>query len=305
MELEYKALGQSKAQHGFEQSWVEEHPANSSFSSATLRSHPSSIQFQASRASHLEDLIPRPLEHGLEARFSFLTWHGHEKPLPSPISTTRQRAFSAQVLSDSPSQATEAPRIPPSEGGEATGPSSPDSQRKYETRRPPTTLWATTSRPESLVRRPPAKRAKTSGPEESSRASEPLANSELPSDMSPESIIRHPMVTAPPLRATHICRVRPFHSELHFDQEAIEALDFYQSMTTRGVRSPTAIHFSINGHPGVLEWSLVSQRDMVHILSKGPLLIRSFYGRTSTWDALRRRGAALQPLSLQHSVQRR
>ena len=32
-----------------------------------------------------------------------------------------------------------------------------------------------------------------------------------------------------------------------------EALDFYQSMTTRGVRSPTAIHFSINGHPGVLE----------------------------------------------------
>ena len=31
------------------------------------------------------------------------------------------------------------------------------------------------------------------------------------------------------------------------------ALDFYQSITTRGVRSPTAIHFSIDGRPGVLE----------------------------------------------------
>ena len=69
------------------------------------------------------------------------------------------------------------------------------------------------------------------------------------------------------------------------------ALDFYQSMTTRGVQSPTTIHFSIDGRPGVLEvrliaealqipyesedpsaflqWSPVAQRDMVHILSKG------------------------------------
>ena len=69
------------------------------------------------------------------------------------------------------------------------------------------------------------------------------------------------------------------------------ALDFYQSMTTRGVRSPTTIHFSIDGRSGVLEarqiaealrisfepkhpsvfrqWSPISQRDMVHILSRG------------------------------------
>ena len=69
------------------------------------------------------------------------------------------------------------------------------------------------------------------------------------------------------------------------------ALDFYQSMTTRGAQSPTAIHFSIDGRQGVLkardivealhipyelvdpadfwEWSPVPQRDMVHILSKG------------------------------------
>ncbi|RVW92723.1 hypothetical protein CK203_041570 [Vitis vinifera] len=69
------------------------------------------------------------------------------------------------------------------------------------------------------------------------------------------------------------------------------ALDFYQSMTTRGVPSPTLIHFTIDGRHGILEardivetlqipfepvdpsafhhWSPVSQRDMVRILSKG------------------------------------
>ena len=31
------------------------------------------------------------------------------------------------------------------------------------------------------------------------------------------------------------------------------ALDFYHSMITRGVQSPTEIHFSIDGRPGVLE----------------------------------------------------
>ena len=31
------------------------------------------------------------------------------------------------------------------------------------------------------------------------------------------------------------------------------ALDFYQSMTTHGVPSPTAIHFTIDGRHGILE----------------------------------------------------
>ena len=68
------------------------------------------------------------------------------------------------------------------------------------------------------------------------------------------------------------------------------AMDFYQSMTTQGAQNPTAIHFSIDGRQGILEarhiaealhipyepvnpthfreWSPVSQRDMVHILSR-------------------------------------
>nr|CAN70032.1 hypothetical protein VITISV_029981 [Vitis vinifera] len=102
-------------------------------------------------------------------------------------------------------------------------------------------------------RRLPGKRARTSGPGESSRASQPKlpADYEFPSDMSPESIIRHPMLIAPPIEGNSDCRARPFHSELYFDQEAIVTLDFYQSMTTRGVPSPTAIHFTIDGRHGI------------------------------------------------------
>ena len=68
-------------------------------------------------------------------------------------------------------------------------------------------------------------------------------------------------------------------------------LDFYQSMTTYRVQDPTVIHFTIDGHHGILgarhiiealcipyelvspadfrEWSHFSQRDMVRILSRG------------------------------------
>ncbi|KAL6325921.1 hypothetical protein AAG906_038412 [Vitis piasezkii] len=133
-----------------------------------------------------------------------------------------------------------APRIPPSEGGEATRPSSPASQRKYETRRPATTLGPTTSRPESSVRRSLAKRARTSGPGESSRAFEPPADSELPFALSPESIIKRPMVTTRLIEGNSDCRARPFHSELHFDKEAMR-------------QYPIVIHFNIDGCPGVLE----------------------------------------------------
>ncbi|KAL6332358.1 hypothetical protein AAG906_004927 [Vitis piasezkii] len=184
-------------------------------------------------------------------------------PAPSSRRTTRQRASSAKVPRNSPSQATEASRIPPSESGEATGLSSPAPQPRYETRRPPTTLGATTSHPKSLG--------------ESSRASEPPADSELPSDMSSSRLSDR-------YHLEHLMTPREF-----FYPKV--ALDFYQSMTTCGVRSPTAIHFTIDERYGVLEakqivealhipfepndpsifhqWFPVSQRDMVHILSRG------------------------------------
>ena len=92
------------------------------------------------------------------------------------------------------------------------------------------------------------------------------------------------MFVAPPIEGNSDCRARPSYSELYFDQEVMRqqpelrdsygllqryylehlmthceffyprvALDFYQSMITRGVPSPTAIHFTIDGHHGILE----------------------------------------------------
>ncbi|KAL6315041.1 hypothetical protein AAG906_030883 [Vitis piasezkii] len=76
---------------------------------------------------------------------------------------------SCRVPSDSPTQeaTTEALQIPPSEDGAPTNPFSSAPQSRYETKRPATTQGATTSRPQSLVLRPPAKKAMTSGPGES------------------------------------------------------------------------------------------------------------------------------------------
>ncbi|RVX03787.1 hypothetical protein CK203_022962 [Vitis vinifera] len=48
--------------------------------------------------------------------------------------TLRQRASSARVPRDSPSQAMEALQIPPFEDGVPTSPSSPTPQRRYETK---------------------------------------------------------------------------------------------------------------------------------------------------------------------------
>ena len=106
------------------------------------------------------------------------------------------------------------------------------------------------------------------------------------------------------------------------------AMDFYQSMTTQGAQSPTTIHFSIDGRQGILEarhivealhipdqpedpahfrqWSPISQRDMVRILSKGTsgdsfLLRKELPSRMFLVDVLLRSNIfPLQPL-----VQRR
>nr|CAN64057.1 hypothetical protein VITISV_024949 [Vitis vinifera] len=93
-------------------------------------------------------------------------------------------------------------------------------QRLYETQRPPTSPPL-----EPSVRRTPAKRARTSGLGESSRHSQPdpqaPADSQRPFGISPETIIKRPMVTALPIEDNSDCRARPFHSELYFDLEAM------------------------------------------------------------------------------------
>ncbi|RVW64912.1 hypothetical protein CK203_041898 [Vitis vinifera] len=130
----------------------------------------------------------------------------------------RPRACSPQ---DSTSQALEAPTIPSFEGGVPSNPP----QHRYETWRPPTTPGTTSSRPETSIRCTPTKRARTLGPGKSSRSSQPdhraPVDSQRPSNMSPEAIIKRPMVTAPPIKGNSDCRARPFHSELYFDLEVM------------------------------------------------------------------------------------
>ena len=48
------------------------------------------------------------------------------------------------------------------------------------------------------------------------------------------------------------------------------ALDFDQSMTTRGVQSPTTIHFNIDGRPGVLEVRHIAEALQIPYESEDP-----------------------------------
>ena len=130
------------------------------------------------------------------------------------------------------------------------------------------------------------------------------------------------MLTQPPIKGNLDCRARPFHSELCFDTATFQlrpeladsfrllrryhmkqllaprdffcprvAMDFYQSMTTKQVRDPTLIHFTIDGRHGILGahhiaealhipyepthfedfrvWTSPTELEMVHILSRG------------------------------------
>ncbi|RVW36262.1 hypothetical protein CK203_107269 [Vitis vinifera] len=94
---------------------------------------------------------------------------GYAKPLSNSKSHSKAESLLCSVPSDSPTQeaTTEALQIPPSENGAPTNPFSSAPQSRYETRKPTTAQGATASRPQSLVLRPPAKKAMTSGPGES------------------------------------------------------------------------------------------------------------------------------------------
>ncbi|RVW31211.1 hypothetical protein CK203_082893 [Vitis vinifera] len=245
--------------------------------------------------------------------------------------------------------------VPPSEGGTP-------SQRRYPTRRPPTNPVTPADQTKRPVSRPPTKRTKFSGPGKPSQpplAKPPIEESQIPVGIPLETVIRRPMIAGPPIEGNLDCRARSFHSEIYFDIKALRqqpelrdsfrllqryhmehlltprqfyyprvVLDFYQSMTTRGLRNPTLIQFAIDGCQGAIgarhiaealripyepviqadfrEWSSFSQRDMVRILSRG----------TSTASVLTRRelpsGMLLIDVllranifPLQHKVQRR
>ena len=221
--------------------------------------------------------------------------------------STRLKIFRCVPVQDSISEPPR-PRLAPPPVKSA--PTSPLAKR-YNTRRSLTIAGASSSRGQKSGTGPPMKKAKVLEPidltessseleSESSpfpppaKKSPPLAKkpqpsqapvreSQIPSDMTPEEAIRHPMVTQPPIARNLDCKARPFHSELCFDIAAFRiqpklresfrllqryrmehlltprdffyprvALDFYQSMTTNQVRDPTVIHFTIDGQHGIL-----------------------------------------------------
>ena len=168
-------------------------------------------------ATHLKRR-PRP-SNATQTRASHSICHmarirgGHTDP-----SLSREPRPRASPPRDSTSQAPEAPTIPGSEGGVPSNPL----QCCYKMRRPPTS-----PPPKPSIRRTPAKRARTSGPRELSRHSQPNprtpADSQCPSGISPKAIIKWPMVTAPPIEGNSNCRARPFHYELYFELEIMHS----------------------------------------------------------------------------------
>ena len=205
--------------------------------------------------------------------------------------------------------------------------------RRYQTRMGPRAPSPVPQRRRRRAR--PSKRARTSGSGESSRSRPEL--SPHPADegsspqLSPASRIRHPMFTGDQIRGNVDLRARDFHREPFYDVPALTTdprfrdsmrmisqyylllfmtprqfyyprvmLQFYHSMTSRGVPSPLELRFSIHGHLGVLraadisaalglpaelansggyrDWPQPSHREMVRCLARditvGPVLFR-------------------------------
>ena len=87
---------------------------------------------------------------------------------------------------------------------------------------------ASSSRAKKSGSGPPKKKAKVSEPIDLTKPSSesssepqpsqpPATESQIPSGMTPEVVIRRPMVTHPPIEGNLDCRARPFHSKLCFD----------------------------------------------------------------------------------------
>ncbi|RVW84678.1 hypothetical protein CK203_044571 [Vitis vinifera] len=191
---------------------------------------------------------------------------------------------------------------------------------RYHTRRASATPVAPTQIP---PRGPPTKKAKTSEPGESSRAPRD-SQSQPPSTRRPRP--------SSPIEGNSDCRSKAFHVEAYFDHTILRqqtdlrdsyslleryhlvpfmtppqffyprvVLDFYQSMTTRGVPVPASILFTIDGRQGILgarqiaeafhipyapadptafrRWAPLSEWDMVRSLSRGTSSQRTIFRR--------------------------
>ena len=231
----------------------------------------------------------------------------------------------------SPDQVAEIPPAlaPASMSEEAQAPEPPS--RRYLTRVGPRAPSPVHPRP--CWRAPPSTRARTSGPSKSSRSrpesSPPPPDRGSSPQLSPASRIKQPMFSCDLIPGNVDLCARDFHMESYYDIPVLTAdqqfrdsmrlirqysllpfmtprqffyfwvvLEFYHTMTSRGVPSPLEIRFSIDGRPGVLRaaditaalglpvvlansidyrrWPQPSQREMVRCLARdttaGPIL---------------------------------
>ena len=167
----------------------------------------------------------------------------------------------------------------------------PQGFQRYQTRMGPR---AASLVPQRRCRRArPSKRARTSGSGESSTSCpepSPAPTEESASPyLSPASRIRRPLFTGTPIPGNVDLRARDFHGESFYDVLALTAyprfrdsmrlitqysllpfmtprqlyyprvvLQFYHSMTFRGVPSPLELRFTIDDRPGVLRAADIS-----------------------------------------------
>ena len=140
----------------------------------------------------------------------------------------------------------------------------------------------------------PSKLARTSGPGESSSSRpqpspSPTAEESSSPHLSPTSRIRRPLFIGTPIPGNVDLHARDFHGESFYDVPALTAdpqfkdsmrlitqysllpfmtprqfyyprvvLQFYHSMTSRGVSSPLELRFTIDDRPGVLRAADIS-----------------------------------------------
>ena len=195
--------------------------------------------------------------------------------------STPEREAPAPVLAPVPSPVPEAV------------PDQPQGFHRYQTRMGPR---ASSPVPQRRVRRArPSKRARTSGPGESS-SSRPqpfpatsAAEAHSSPSLSPASRIHRPLFVGNPIPGNQRLYLRRFHQESYYDVPALRAdprfrdsmrliedysllpfmtprqhyfprvvMQFYQSMTSQGAASPLELQFSIDDRPGVLRAADIS-----------------------------------------------
>ena len=208
-------------------------------------------------------------------------------------------SFAAGPLAAAIGTGPRAPAVRPTAAPAAAAPATIDAEgsssvatayRRYHTRVGPTPLAP--SHPRPARRAPPAKRARISGPGESSSSrskappSPPYQGVAGAPDLSPGSIIQRPYFPCYPIPGNVSCRDRDYHGELYYDLSAFSAdprlrdfmlliqryhlepfmvplqysyprvvTEFYHTMTSRREANSTTLHFSIDGRPGILRAS--------------------------------------------------